>query len=402
LYGPFFRESGAEDEKRGATVVSRASAILSASVLCAVIAGLAAAGVVVLAAPNVLSTQDAWERAVFERGVDPRSIENPLAYTEEMRRAAMEVARGGSTREKLSRLQRHLNGDEGSVFTYEVGTTLTAREAFEERVGNCVSFTNLFIAMARSIGIPVRPALLHRARDPEMDGDLVVFRNHVVAAYGRGTGTLLFDFNLLDDSDILYFTLIDDLWNTGVYLNNLGARELREGRLERAEALLEQAVALAPRFTSTYVNLGVVRRRRGDVEGALAAYAVGLRTNAGDNQIWANVKSLVLDGATRRLRAEGWTEGEIPDTAPGLALRGDLALGRGYRQGAKKMYREAIGLDPTAPEPRIGLARLHILQGRPEAAERELARVLEADPGNEDALSLTRALERVRASGERD
>lgn len=351
---------------------------------------------------SVLANQHAWERAVRERGVDPATIENPLAVTDAMRDEALRVTRGGSSRERLLRLQRHLNGDEGSVFTYRVGTTLTAAEAFEERVGNCVSFTNLFIAMARSVGIQVRPALLYRAGDPELEGDLVVFHNHVVAAYGHGGGTVLFDFNLLAETEILRFILIDDLWNTGVYLNNLGARELRGGRLEAAERLLEDAARLAPRFTSIYGNLGVVRRRRGDVEGAVVAYALGLRTSAGDNLIWRNIQGLMGDLARRNLRDAGWTEESIPDTAAGRVARGDLALARGYRQGAKRLYREAVGLDPELAGARVALARLHIFQGRLGAAGQELGRALESEPANEEARSLARVLERVRAASRGD
>ena len=39
-------------------------------------------------------------------------------------------------------------------FTYDPSVTLTAREAFRTRRGNCLTFSNMFIAMAREAGLP--------------------------------------------------------------------------------------------------------------------------------------------------------------------------------------------------------------------------------------------------------
>ena len=63
---------------------------------------------------------------------------------------------------------------------------------FRSRRGNCVAFTNLFIAMSRAIGIPVRAAILRREPASEREGDLILINTHVVAAYVHGSRTVVF------------------------------------------------------------------------------------------------------------------------------------------------------------------------------------------------------------------
>jgi tetratricopeptide (TPR) repeat protein len=53
---------------------------------------------------------------------------------------------------------------------------------------------------------------------------------------------------------------------------NLAALLLLQGQLEDAEQLCRQATTVAPEIGLGWYNLGLIRRRRGDIGGALAAY----------------------------------------------------------------------------------------------------------------------------------
>ena len=338
-----------------------------------------------------------WEEEVRRAGLDPATLENPIAFDEQMRVVAMQIATHETARGRLRQLQQFLFRRDEFRFRYDSETTLTAREAFATRSGNCVSFTNLFIALARSIEIPVQAALVFTRGDPEMDGDLVVINNHIVAAHRRVDSTALFDFNRLEDRKLVGYVLIDDLWTTAVYLNNLGTRRLRDGDLEGAARILESSLRLAPRFAAAYGNLGVVRRRLGDQDGAWEAYIRGLQHDRHEASIWNNVRRLVEDLARERMRARGWTAARLPDDAEGLVVRGDLTLVRGHENAARRLYLEAHGKDPGSAEPLVAVARLQMLRGRWHRADGNLARALAIDPGHVHANSLREVLRKIRA-----
>jgi tetratricopeptide (TPR) repeat protein len=60
---------------------------------------------------------------------------------------------------------------------------------------------------------------------------------------------------------------------------NLAALLLQLGQLEDAEQLCLQATTVAPELGLSWYNLGVIRRQRGDIGGALAAYGEAVRCN---------------------------------------------------------------------------------------------------------------------------
>jgi tetratricopeptide (TPR) repeat protein len=60
---------------------------------------------------------------------------------------------------------------------------------------------------------------------------------------------------------------------------NLAALLLQLGQLEDAEQLCRQATTVAPEIGLGWYNLGLIRRRRGDIAGALNAYDAAVRCN---------------------------------------------------------------------------------------------------------------------------
>src|SRR5262245_40761813 len=110
----------------------------------------------VLAIATASRAADAWTSALTKRGIDPALVENPIAQTPEIRAAAESFSgRGGGTGDQLKRIQTALFDTSRFTFDYDSMLTETAAEALSAARGNCVSFTNLFIALARSRGFRV-------------------------------------------------------------------------------------------------------------------------------------------------------------------------------------------------------------------------------------------------------
>ncbi|MGK3946725.1 hypothetical protein ABK046_51230, partial [Streptomyces caeruleatus] len=62
----------------------------------------------------------------------------------QMREAALrEVGRQDTELDRLQRLNKYLRGTTGLGFTYDATATLTAREAWEARRGDCLSYAHL-------------------------------------------------------------------------------------------------------------------------------------------------------------------------------------------------------------------------------------------------------------------
>ena len=328
-----------------------------------------------------------WLREVRHLGLDPREVVDPVIYTEEMAEVARAATGEGSERQRLGRLQEFLAGP-GFHFVYEPTATDGAEGTFRLRRGNCVSYTSLFVALGRAVGIPVRAGLLEQEQ-AERQEDFVVINNHMVAVLPEPDRVTVFDFAREGDRPISGLRVLDDVWLSAVYLNNWGTEKLRSHQIREATEELELAVRLAPGFTALYANLGVARRMGGDPEGALETYRRALEIDPDNATILNNLASFYHalgreDEAASALRAADLS-GATPFV---LIARGDLELASGNARKALRLYRRAHRMAPDLPEPLVAIARFEIGRDRPRAARKALDHALALDPDNAAAHQL--------------
>ena len=344
----------------------------------------------------------AWSRELQRRGVDPSSVPDPLAWDDEMRNLARRVAGAGVPLERLARIQRELFDETKFPYDENARTTLTAREAFERRTGNCVSFTNLFLALARSIGLVARPALLAHVGESEKHGDLVVVNRHIVAVWEHGGRATVFDFNRRRHDPRVGLDLLDDLGLTAVFLNNRGAEELLAGEQERARAWLETATRVEPDFAPAHANLGVVRRALGDPSGAFEAYREALEIEPRDATTLMNLAALYRSSGREPEAQAALRAASLRGASPWLlVMRGDLEAGVGRAGRAVRLYRKAVAEFRHDPELHVALARGEIACNRPTRARRALLRALELAPDHPVALRMLDELTAKHAGASR-
>ena len=339
-------------------------------------------------------TPEAWTAQVALRGVDPKSVPDPLLITPEMRDVTRRMAGMGTDLEKMTRLQEALFDQERFPFSYDNRGTFTAAEAFFRREGNCLSFTNLFVAMARSLNIPVTTALVLRARASEQDGDLIVVNTHVIAVMPYGEERVYFDFDRTRRDRPAVVMPLDDIQITALYLNNRGAEDLRSGHPETASTKFEKAVKLAPGIAAAWANLGVARRRLGDGAGAMNAYGRALAIDPGNPTTLANLAALYRSQGKVQEAREALAAADLSKaSAHMLLVRGDLELSQGNTGAAIRLYRRARHAAPTLAGPLLGLARAELLRSRTAKAARYLREALEVDPANVEARGLLQRLQ---------
>jgi Flp pilus assembly protein TadD len=315
-----------------------------------------------------------WERELARRGVDPATVVHPFSTSPDMERWVEDVLRthvGDGGLGKLRILQAALFSTDFD-FAYDTQLTLTAAEAFASRRGNCLSFTSMFVAMARSAGIPAFLMSVRREPEVDRDGSLVVVNRHVVAGYrGASSEVHIFDFYLTTSGPYIQERTIDDLTAAAMYHVNLGGDAIRRGELDEAVRHLGIATALAPDWAPGWVNLGVAHYRQGDAVAAFADYQRALDAEPGNPSALGNLAFIYRDQGREREAAQQTTN---PFTLIAMAdvemARGRLGTAGGYLRKARRWYSDE-------PEVHLALARLAERRGDPARAERHRARAAE-------------------------
>jgi tetratricopeptide (TPR) repeat protein len=339
---------------------------------------------------------------IRERGLDPHKIVLPFEPSEEMRvwvRHSVET--GGDPEQRLEQLLRAILHRDGGGLTYERGYTATAEEVWRTGKANCLSFTHLFVGLAREIGLPVYYLRVSDLQNFEKDGDLVVASEHVTAAYGPPTKRRVLDFTDRPISAYHDIERISDLTAVALYYSNLGAQRIRQGRGQEAHTLLETAVKLDPELADAWVNLGVAERRLGHEDLAEKDFRHALEANPKIVSAYNNLASLLerqgrQDEARRLLELTDRRTNHNPFSY--LAL-GDLSLREGRLDEAEHYFRRAQRLDPGRAEPLAALGQWALAAGRPRDAQRWLERAEQIDPDEPRVGELARSLRQASQQG---
>jgi Flp pilus assembly protein TadD len=313
--------------------------------------------------------------ALRARGLDPAKIEVPFAVDDEMKAwAHSKVNARGAPVEKLSQLLKGLLAKEGMNLEYQGDYSVTAREVFRTGRANCLSFTNIFVGLAREIDVPAYFVEVKDLQGFSKEGDLIIVSGHVTAGYGEGREQTLLDFTLGQAKEYRQIRVISDLTAIALYYSNHGARLLRDGENAKALEWMKTAVKLDPELPGSWVNYGVALRRVGDRAGAEASYRKALEIDPETLSAYQNLAALLrLDGkesealdllamVDRRDNRNPWSFLDL----------GDLNLRHGRLSEAERFYQKALRLSSKDPEAYAALGLLSLEQGDTAAARRWL------------------------------
>jgi Flp pilus assembly protein TadD len=318
--------------------------------------------------------REAWAKAVRERGLNPGEVIYPFSASPEMVEWAERAVEGGGSYgeiQRLIRVQDAMFEDGAFDFTYDGAQTLTARQAFDARKGNCISFTALFVSLTRSIGVPTRLMSVEGVPQVRRDGDLVVINRHVVAAFESGGDVAVFDFDLTSEDELVGRRIIDDVEASAMFHNNLGGTALRDGDRSSALQHFRVTTTLWPSWPVGWVNLGVTHSHLGEADNALQAYDRALLADPGNSSALMNMAYLYLklgredEARIARLAAAETTENPfaLVAMADSELIRGNDAEAARYLSRAKRSY----GREPEIFD---GLARLAESRGKARRAAR--------------------------------
>jgi tetratricopeptide (TPR) repeat protein len=284
----------------------------------------------------------------------------------------------------------------GLDLQYSLLPTRNADETFIARSGNCLSFVNLFVAIARQQRLnPFFVEVEDYQRWNYSDG-VVVSRGHIVAGMNVDGELSTFDFLPYRPKAYKDFDPIDDLTAMAHYYNNLGAEALIRGEVATAEPYLTIANRLAPDFEKAMNNLGIVLLRTGQTDEAVALYERGLAIHPDNVPLLNNLARAFQDGG-RQEDAMALLDRmeQINQTNPFVFIyRGEIALAAGDEETALEFMRQALRTDSEIPEVHVGLAKVFIARGQLDRAQHHVERALKLDATHDEARRYAALLNR--------
>lgn len=285
---------------------------------------------------------------------------------------------------------------------YVLAPTRTAKQTFDAREGNCLSFVNLFVGLARESRLNPFYVEVQDYQRWSYSNGVVVSRGHIVAGMYIDGELSTFDFLPYIPKSYRDFKPIDDLTAMAHYYNNLGAEELIDGSLTAALDQLEIASGLAPGFDKAINNLAVAYLRAGRGEDSVKLLQEGLEGHPGNVPIMSNL--------ARAYQKQGRTDDanhmfdeleKVNKTNPFfLVYRGEMKLAEGDSERALAYMQRAYRSDSRLPEVHVGLAKVYLALGRTKEAKHHVDRALGLDATHLEALRYRALLLRGSSTGQ--
>jgi len=277
-------------------------------------------------------------------------------------------------------------------FEYDSMVTLPADEAFRTGRGNCLTFSSMFIAMARDSGL--RAWFQEVIVPPEWSAvnETLLVSKHVNAVVAEWGSRYVIDVSRRKKSALEKTRRMSDEEALAQYYNNLGAQALLEEDLATAHGYFRKALAARPGLAYVWSNLGVVFRRNGQTADAILAYKVAIEQDPGQEVALNNLHTLYTEEGDLEAAAEieQRVERNRRNNPYYLQHLAEIANGEQRWSDAIDLLNHAIRLESNEYRFYYTLAQAQYSAGNPEVARASLERARELAPAewSGDALVL--------------
>lgn len=290
-----------------------------------------------------------------------------------------------SESDKLDALLYAIFNEDNLNMTYSNYQTMTPKQTFQRRTGNCLSFTGMFIAMARYCGLYARFQEVSDISSWTQHGKFTIFNRHMNAVVFIGGRRLEVDFNIDRDKEFRLVNHATDLRGIAHYYNNLGAECLANEDYQAARSYFEKSIQMDSKFSQGWTNLGVLERVTGNYQEAEKCYLKAQGLDRYDQSASMNLAHLYdLQGKTQeaeklKRRIRHFRE-RNPYYHYGL---GKTAINENRFDEAVKHMKKAVRLHKNQPQFLLGLAGAFQKAGKSKKAQKfydkakELARTSE-------------------------
>lgn len=328
----------------------------------------------------------------------------PYMLTDELKGEAASLKNTELTIMQQARaIAQHLVREDmgGLGITYSASTNYDAKGVYEHREANCISYTNLFVGLARRIGIPVNYIEVTEVDTFSKVNGTVVYNSHICAVVHSGTKRQIIDFSMRDHPQYHSWRTISDLEAAASFYNNVGSTYFLENTgadaYKMAELYYTIARKLYPDFAPVYNNLGVLAHRAGDLEEAKRMYYRCLELKPGYFAPYQNLASIHrqngdLDGAIEIMQKA--VESEPRNQYAFTSLARMLMKKQRYAE-AELNLKKALALKEDLAEAHHTLSKIYIITGRHDLARSQLELALKYDAEDSVAKDKMEMIERL-------
>jgi tetratricopeptide (TPR) repeat protein len=313
---------------------------------------------------------------------------NPLEISPEMEQfVASQVGFGLAPKQRLHLLISAIFQDKEMNFAY-TSVSRSASETFRHRNGNCLSFTLMFIAMARYLDMDARfcevqipPAFTKR-------GEAIILIQHlkpVVFIAGEAYAVDLFPAIIPIGAE---GQIVTDQRGFAHFFSNQGVAELGNGNDDLAYASFKKALALDDTAFSAWINLGTAHFRAGNMVEAENCYRKALALSPKNPAIMSNLANVYAHtGRPEEARRLKKKVQQFREKNPYYHF--DLGM-QAYKQGNYQKslahYQRAIQLNSLDPVFYIEIARSYDKLGKPKQVLENLKLARKTASQSEDKL----------------
>ncbi len=272
--------------------------------------------------------------------VDARMREFVQLYTGEL----------GSKRQRLHMLHRAVRSPAVLDLQYDPHAEGSAIEVFYRGTANCLSYANLFVALAREAGLEADYQWLEVRPQWTRLGERVAVSLHVNVVVDTARGEqFMADIDPLESRDITGSRRISDNEATALHHNNIAIEALTKEQLGEAWLQLVRALQLSPDLPLLWVNLGAVYRMAGQHDAAESSYLQALALDEQDRSAMTNLV-ILYDIQGRTAEREQWAErvARYREANPYYhAWLGEEAAAVGEWASAVRHFERALSLEPA-------------------------------------------------------
>ncbi|CAM2065962.1 Tetratricopeptide repeat protein [Sulfidibacter corallicola] len=301
---------------------------------------------------------------------------------------------------RLQRLVQVVFNESFLSLSYENTETKTSVETFRDRSGNCLSFTNMFVAMARYCGFTAHFQEVENVPTWDRHGNVVVLNRHMNALIFIVGKKITVDFNPYNRPEDRRTMVVSDARALAQYYNNIGAELFGDGQRELALAHFQRALQIEDRISFTWSNLGVAYQYVDDAEMAERCYLKALKVSRAELTAMNNLERLYrrqgrLEEANKYHRRVVRFRKRNPFYHYEL---GRAALERANYDKAVGHFRAAIRRKPKTHEFHWMLAAAYHGMGDADKAAKALVRAREYAPNVFDKDRYSQKLELMASS----
>lgn len=302
-------------------------------------------------------------------------------------------------RQRMVQLHQSIKSNAILDINYAPDAEGGASDVFHRGTANCLSYANLFVALAREAGLNAKYQWVRVRPQWTRIGERVAVRLHVNVVVKLRSGVeYVVDIEPLTAAERTGTRLLSDNDAFALYHNNIAMEALARSELDQAWAHSVRALHINPKMALLWVNLGAIYRLAGQHEEAERSYLYALQLKPGNRSAMNNLVVLYdLDG--READSKYWSDrvARYRLSNPYYhAWLGDKAGEAGDWSQALMHYTDALRLEPGKTHLQYEVGAIHYNLGNLDEAARYMAMAIKSSTLRIDIERYQAQLDAVR------